>query len=372
MSLIQEMGSHIPDQFFSDPSRKYLDPYGRTGDFAVYLYDRLRKFHSHEHIVNNQLFVLVNKKLFRKFLREKYGFINTYVGDLKHPDKTINHILNMKFDVVIGNPPYQKKVGASNTEPMWHHFVLKAFELCKPNGWVSLIHPNGWRNTKGRFKKVKDLLLSKRMVYLNMNDYETGNQTFNASTSFDYYIVNNSEYDNTLVKVCNSKNETAYINLHQFDFIPDSNIELFSKIVAGKDDERVEILHSESAYAHRAEWMSDKKTGKYKYPCVYTISKRNGIREYYSKRNDNGHFGKPKVMLSNGGASYPIIDSDGEYGLMEYSFAICDTKKNLPQIKRALESEKFSTLMESVTYLSHKYNRKIIETFRKDFWKEFI
>jgi hypothetical protein len=142
MNLIQEIGSHIPDEFFSDPSRKYLDPYGRTGDFAVYLYDRLRKFHSHEHIVNNQLYILVNKKLFRKFLREKYGFTNTYVGDLTKPDKTINHILHMHFDAILTNPPFSKanagKTSGKRSVNLYPRFYKMAIKLADV---VSMIMP---------------------------------------------------------------------------------------------------------------------------------------------------------------------------------------------------------------------------------------
>jgi hypothetical protein len=57
---------------------------------------------------------------------------------------------------------------------------------------------------------------------------------------------------------------------------------------------------------------------------------------------------------------------------MEYSFGITDVIDNLDKIKRALESDKFLKLMSSVKFTNNKYERRVIQTFKKDFWKEFI
>jgi type II restriction/modification system DNA methylase subunit YeeA len=62
--------------------------------------------------------------------------------------------------------------------------------------------------------------------------------------------------------------------------------------------------------------------------------------------------------------------------MTQWAYAIVDEIENLENIKKAMESEKFNKLMsltDGVTGVGrHRYNRKVISTFRKDFWKEFL
>lgn len=52
---------------------------------------------------------------------------------------------------------------------------------------------------------------------------------------------------------------------------------------------------------------------------------------------------------------------------------IIDETKNLPFILKALKSEHFiKNIMGFRESFGDKYNKKIIATFRKDFWKEFL
>ena len=91
----------------------------------------------------------------------------------------------------------------------------------------------------------------------------------------------------------------------------------------------------------------------------------------YSSRNDKGHFGIPKVIWSNGGATVPLVDAEGKYGMAQFSYAIADEPENLPKIKKALENEKFLELMSKVSFSSHKYNYKVISCLKKDWWRKF-
>jgi hypothetical protein len=151
--------------------------------------------------------------------------------------------------------------------------------------------------------------------------------------------------------------------------------EIFS-LVAKPGEEKVDVLHSYSSYETRKEWMSKEQTEEFKYPCVYTTLKDGTVNKFWSNTNINGHFGIPKVIWSNGGATTPTVDSMGEYGLTQFSYAIIDDVENIENIKKAMESVKFNEIMamtDGVTGVGrHRYNRKAISTFRKDFWKEFL
>ena len=60
--------------------------------------------------------------------------------------------LTMKFDVVIGNPPYQDSSNVDNAQNLWSHFWRKSLELAKDDGMVSLITPMTWCSPSRDFK----------------------------------------------------------------------------------------------------------------------------------------------------------------------------------------------------------------------------
>ena len=122
-------------------------------------------------------------------------------------------------------------------------------------------------------------------------------------------------------------------------------------MIAKDDEERVNILHSYSDYETRKAHISKEKTDEFKYPCVYTIVKDGTINKWWSMTKNNGHFGVPKVIWSNGMASPPTIDSIGEYGLTQFSYAIVDDVENLYKIHKCMNDDKFINLMK-LCYMS--------------------
>jgi site-specific DNA-methyltransferase (adenine-specific) len=80
---------------------------------------------------------------------DRESALESHAYALTHVEKSEDLIIevfgdNVKFDVVIGNPPYQapvKSVCASHT--LWDKFAVLSLEMSK--GYVCLVHPSGWR-----------------------------------------------------------------------------------------------------------------------------------------------------------------------------------------------------------------------------------
>jgi hypothetical protein len=275
------------------------------------------------------------------------------------------------WNLIIQNPPYQiRKEGFKKTQPLWHLFVQKSLTILKEDGYMVMVHPSGWRNVDGDFKDVQILLKSNQLLEISIHDEREGEEIFGATTGFDYYILKKSSYRYE-TKIFNKEN-VGKLNLLDFEFIPSGMFELFSKLIAKNGEERVNLLHSFSAYETRKPWVSRNMDSKFIYPLSYTIQKDETINFFYSTRKDRGHFGIPKVIWSNGKASSPVIDYNGDYGLTQFSYGIVDDKWNLFSIKNAMDSDRFINLMKSCDMNDgNRFNKKILSLFRKDFWKEF-
>lgn len=296
-------------------------------------------------------------------------------------DRHMHEVWNVdKFDLIIQNPPYQtqkdtdKNKDSKNpkTQPLWHLFVQKSLSILKYDGYMIMVHPGGWRNPDGIFKDTQNLIKSKNVMYLKIHSFKDGLDIFGAKINFDYYILKNSKNCGDLTNIiCEDKKEEN-IDISKVNFIPGENISKIYSLLTTDDNEKVNILHSYSAYEPRKVFMSKKASIDHIYPCVYMVSYKNIPTFLWSNRNDRGHFGRSKVIWASGSSGI-IVDEDGEYALTPFSCAIIDSVENLENIKKALESEKFiKNIMLFKNGLGHKYNNKLISMLRKDFWKEFI
>jgi hypothetical protein len=284
-------------------------------------------------------------------------------------------INNMKFDVVAINSPYQTHTNG-NSRAVWHAHVQQAFKVVKPGGYVEAIHPSGWRNVKGKYDIIKDLYMTKTLISLSIHNVQDGQKTFGASTRYDVCVAQNTDSTSKhLTAVRFEDGVTQQVNLKNLPFIPNCNLKDVMKVVARPGEETVEVLHSESAYVPRAKWVSKIKSNN---PLIYgvrTLSKHSEPVLLWSSRNDRGHFGISKLIWSESGdilSAGSIVDAEGKYGLTQFAYAIVDTPKNLPLIKKAFDSKEFRNIMLGCTAGTMIINHKIIATFRKDFWKDFV
>jgi hypothetical protein len=386
LSLVREMLDTLPKEVWSDPNLKWLDPCNGAGTFPFVVIYKLMNGLSewepniekrYKHIIENMIYTceLQSRNVFLWLCgvdpKDEYT-TNSYWGSFLDTEFDF-HMKNVwcveKFDIVIGNPPYQEEVGPNKTKSLWNFFVKKSHEKLDNNGYMVMVHPSGWRSVDGIYKDVQNLLKN-NLIFLSMNDEKEGQKIFNATTNFDYYCYHKNTVSMTKIKDQNKN--IIEINLSDYEFIPNGEFALFNKLIAKENDDRVTILHSYSAYETRKSWISKNKTEEFKYPVIYTIVKDGTINIFWSSIK-NVHFDIPKVIWSNGMASPPTLDIDGKYGLTQFSYAIIDDINNLEDIKKCMNSEKFTTLMK-LCYMGNgnRFDRKVLSTFRKDFWKEFI
>jgi len=183
--------------------------------------------------------------------------------------------------------------------------------------------------------------------------------------------VRNIFNTNVLTKIVDVDNNVTRIDITNVPFISNCNILEVLSLVAKEGEEKVNLLFN-SKYHHQRPHMNKEQTEEFPYPCTQNVNVRDEISCFwYSNTNERGHF-VPKVIFSRK-CSGVYLDENGEYGMAEDCGGIIDSVENLPFIMKALKSEHFiKHIMGFRDALGDRYNKKIIATFRKDFWKEFL
>jgi SAM-dependent methyltransferase len=389
LSLVNEMLDKLDEAYtkengksiFTELTLKWLDPAVGIGNFPIIVYQRLMKGlkmpeeDRRKHILEQMIYsVELNPKnvfIYKKiFCGDKYK-LNIYEGntlkmDMKKEFKLPPDFIG--FDVVMGNPPFQEKVGSNKTEPLWNKFIKHALTILKPSGYLVYVHPSGWRNINGKFKNIQRDILSRDLQYLEIHNEKDGLKTFSSSTRYDWYVLKNEIIDTTKTIIKFQDGTTNIINVNGLEFIPNGEYETIMSMIAKPNEENVNVIYSRSLYGTDKKHMSRTKTDDY--PCVYTVNSKSEITYYYSSKQ-HGHFGVPKLIWSNGGNTGSYIDI-GDYGLTQFAYAIIDHPENLPKIKEVFDSKEFRKLMELCAVGQFSVNYKVISIFKKDFWKVFL
>jgi hypothetical protein len=394
--LVDDMLNSPPVEFYTKP-QKVLEPCCGKGQIVLGLFDKfykgLEELYPDEiercRVIMTEciyyadiaaLNVFITTEILKCHIQSYCGLdemdfeFNNYTGDTLELNITDKWNIS-GFNMVSGNPPYNSSGDTGTGNTIWQDFTKKALnEWLLPNGYLLFVHPPGWRkpNTeRGKFTKMFDLMTNQnQMVYLEIHGIKDGQKMFNCGTRYDWYLIEKTnKYKNTIIVDEDGKRDE--INLSELSWLPNSDLEYVKKILA-KENNVCNVLQSTSLYESRKKWMSHTQNNDYKYPCVHSTTKK-GVRFMYSKLNDKGHFGIPKVIFGDSGINDPIIDINGDYGMTEHAIGIIiDTLEEGESLKKVLKSCIFNKILNACMFSSFAIDRVLFKEFKKDFWKEFI
>lgn len=388
IELVKEMLSKLPDGVWSNPNLKWLDPANGTGPFpSIVIYKLMKGLESWEpdeekrykHIVENMIYVVeIQPKNMFLYMCAFDPFdtykLNIYTGSFLDDGFNI-HMKEVwgldKFDIIIGNPPYQKKNdGDRKASPLWDKFVYKSYELLDDNGFIAMVHPNGWRNIDGDFKYIQNILKSK-LIYLNMNSVQDGENIFGASTSFDYYTLSKNKEHDSETEINDYDGKIEFVNISKYEIIPNCDIPFIYSLIADENEDKIKVLHSYSLYETRKYYMSRKKTETHIYPCVYSLLKNGTLNFFYS--NKKLGFFEPKVIFGNGANPTYYVDRSGEFGMTQFTFGVVG---DIDSIEKAISEKRhiIDKITSATKFISTNGNPilypKILSIFRSDFFEK--
>ena len=237
VSLAEEMVDRIPSHIFESEDTTFLDPCYGNGTFIVEIIKRLRASgHSMESIENRIYGFELSMRLFNKTSRllSRYNFRKLYNKDFLKTD------INMKFDVIIGNPPYQDGNANDQGHKLWPIFVKDGFNLLKEGGVLSMVHPTGWMNVdsadtgtgKSAFRIYKDIFQKNQVGHICINDTRLKGFFKGVGSTFSYYTVyNKPATESTLIESEGGKTFELFLpNQKRLpSTVTDNSISIFNK-----------------------------------------------------------------------------------------------------------------------------------------------
>ena len=96
---------------------------------------------------------------------------------------------SMKFDVIVGNPPYQDS--NNDKRMLWNQILDKVVEVTNDNGYIAMVTPTTWLTAKTNIHNSYKMFEEKqveRAVIFDKND-----KPFDEGTSVSYTITKNTK-----------------------------------------------------------------------------------------------------------------------------------------------------------------------------------
>lgn len=220
MSLIFEMLDNLDKHYIKEHGRsiftekdfKWFDPASGMGNFPVAVYLKLMEGlksqipndeERKKHIIENMLYMSeLNKKnvfICHQIFNVNNQFkLNLYEGDTLELNVVSEWGVALNsFDVILGNPPYNKGGIRSHTgkqlgdknETIWTKFIEKSFEWLKPDGFLTFINPLSWLK---KSHSLHNQILEKHIVWLKLWDNIKSLATINGKIPISLFILQNT------------------------------------------------------------------------------------------------------------------------------------------------------------------------------------
>ena len=133
--VADEMVAILPfDELNENADAKFLDIASKHGEFSVALYRRFGEK------VKPRLYAIATSPLAYEFTRKVYTLLAMPVKNIfadftsfdlidKDNNEIIKQLKDMKFDVIIGNPPYQLTTERTSDMPVYNYFMDVSFKI---------------------------------------------------------------------------------------------------------------------------------------------------------------------------------------------------------------------------------------------------
>lgn len=229
---------------------KFLDIGCKSGVFLLALFEKLEGLGYDRNIIRNNFYAIVTSPIAYEFTRKVYELMGIPTDNIIDVDYLSSYDLlryyengelqniigetfpNMKFDAIIGNPPYQEQKIGTSDNPIYHRFMDMSYALADK---VCLITPGRFLFNAGKTpKKWNKKLLSdkhfKVIDYIQNSEEVFPNTDIKGGIAITYRdksksfepietFTTSAELSNIFKKVYNQEN---FQSLSEYVYAPES------------------------------------------------------------------------------------------------------------------------------------------------------
>ncbi len=391
MKIVNEMLDKLPKEVWTNKSLKWFDPASGMGNFPIAVYLRLMEGLKTEikndktrkkHILENMLYMCeLNKKnvfICRQIfdINNEYK-LNLYGGDTLefNPFETFKI---KQFDIIIGNPPYNKGGIRSHTgkylgdknETIWTKFIEKSFEWLKPNGYLTFINPLSWLKKSHSLHYV---MLEKHIIWIKLWDNIKSLATINGKIPISIYVLQNKlnidKNKTEIISEIQSKKLTTTSNVYldKKHSVPLAYHSIFDKLINFIETNNLKLEYRTKTVKSNGD--KTKLPKKYELDNMfavdtYTIKEGIMVKKTNEKHPDAN---KRKLIIANKSSFNGAFIDEGKLGLTgnDKTYIIGD---NLELVLKMLKF-RISDIISHFTKYRQDFLEKEVYTYLPDIRK---
>ena len=392
-TFIGEMISTIPLEYGYNKDMKWLDAGAGHGNFSFCLFLILLKSlekvipdptERKQHIIQNMIYMVEVNEDSVSHLREKFG----PNANIFHQDY-LTWNTDLKFDVIIGNPPYNcdgvKKVPTKmytnkkeDGRTIWPEFIKKNISLLKDDGIMNVVIPSIWM--KPDKAGMYDLLLKYQIEKLHAYHSTAVMKIFNyqVQTPLCQFLLTKRENQGK-IQLYDQQKKT-YVDFPLREKIPIPIPLCFASIV----NKFLKMVHQYGALKviktnmppintkiSATPYQGPDQGSKYPFKNIKTTTlskdKIPSIQINYSEM-PLAHHGETKIVMAHKMYGFPYLDKEGTYGISSRDNYIIN---NRPMNELYLLNEFLSTTLILFLFDTTRYRMRYLEKYVFEYIPDF-
>jgi len=293
------------------------DPEMGGGQFMIEVERRKREAGLTEEQIANTCYGFCDKQSRVYYLYNKYNLSGTYIAH-----NVLERGVDMQFDVIVGNPPYQREENSAKRWTLWEEFVNFSLQNA---GVVALVVPQSITSPT-TFLSIREKC---DVINLDVKKH------FKVGSTFCYFIYNKNKSDNITSVVTES--EEFKLDISSYPFLPNQVNNDTLTMLNG-------LLKRDKRVWKRGEFHTSDKS-KFAEEGKYVVMHTNA----QNFRSNKDHPNRNKIRVAVSLSGYPIFKVITD--------AYCSQACFWTEVDSLEEAEK----------LSEEYNSENIQNIMKTF-----